>query len=64
MFYPLCFFSACENGWALFAGHCYYFNAVGTKWNQAEVFLYLMLIFIFPLAYTCTRNANMDARDI
>lgn len=62
MFGMLCFFSACENGWALFAGHCYYFNAVGTKWNQAEVFLYLVLIFVFPLAYI--RNAKMDASEI
>lgn len=26
---------ACKIGWALFAGHCYYFRAIETTWNHA-----------------------------
>nr|XP_034309123.1 C-type lectin domain family 4 member G-like [Crassostrea gigas] len=29
---------ACKSGWALFAGHCYYYSTIGTTWNKAEAF--------------------------
>lgn len=61
-FFMRCVFSVCKNVWALFAGHNYYFNVVGTTLNQVELFPYSMLIFFFSLAYT--RYAHMDARQI
>lgn len=61
-FFMFCVFSVCKNGCVLFDGHYHYFNVVGTKLNQAKLFPYSMLIFLFSLAYI--KYAHMDARQI
>lgn len=46
------FFLACRKGWTLFAGYCYYFSAIGTTWNQAEVIPLLLSIPVLSVAYS------------
>lgn len=45
-------FLACRKGWTLFAGYCYYFSAIGTTWNQAEVIPLLLSITVLSVAYS------------
>jgi hypothetical protein len=58
----VCIISACEEGWALFAGHCYYFSETKASWDDAVVimqrnFAEACVLSIFPIFFFgCNRH--------